>query len=75
MEELMTRIDRLTDQVTCLKEDLERANAVLRRENERLRSRLTEVTKERDILDKRVRLGTRRIETALGQLALLAEDK
>lgn len=70
----MIRIEGQVDRVVRRKSELERENAVLIRENERLRNRVAELSAERDLLDKRIRLSTRRIESAFGQLQLIAED-
>ncbi len=70
----MIRIEGQVGRLTRIKEDFARENTVLKRENERLRTRLTEITADRDILEKRVKLSTRRVETALTQLNLLSEE-
>lgn len=70
----MVRIEGQVGRLTRIKEDFSRENAVLKRENERLRARLAEITADRDILEKRVRFATRRVETALTQLNLLSEE-
>jgi len=70
----MSRVEGLTDKLVRAKEDLARQNVVLHRENDRLRNRLLEVTAERDRFEKRVKHSTRKLETALARLNLLAED-
>lgn len=70
----MVRIDRQVERLARRKDELARENAVLRGENARLRGRAAELCRERDILEKRVKRGTLRVETALSRLNLIAED-
>lgn len=74
MEELMVRIEGQVARLARRKEDLSRESAVLKRENERLRDRLAAVTSDRDKYEKRLRLGTRRVENAIARLNILSED-
>ena len=74
MEELMVRIEGQVARLARRKEELVRENAVLRRENDRIRERLSAVSGERDTFEKRLKLGTRRVEQAIGRLNLLSED-
>ena len=74
MDQLIGRVGGQIEGLIRRKEDLSRENVVLRRENDRLQSRLTEITAERDILEKRVKLSGRRVESALSRLNLMTEE-
>ncbi len=74
MEQLIVHIEGQVERLIRRKDDLTRDNSVLRRENERLRKRVAELTDERDLFDHRIRLSTRHVETALSRLKLLSED-
>lgn len=70
----MIRVEGQLDRLARRKDDLARENAVLRRENDRLRGLLAETSSERDTLSKRIKHSTRHVETALTRLNLLSED-
>lgn len=74
MEDLMIHIEDQVERLSRRKEDLARAAGVLRRENDRLRTQLSELTVQRDSLERRVRLSARRLEGALARLNHLSED-
>ncbi len=74
MEDLTIRIEEQVDELIRLKETRDRENTVLRRENERLRNTLSELTLERDTLAGRVKLSASHVENALTRLKHMTEE-
>ncbi|MBI4179857.1 hypothetical protein HY522_10605 [bacterium] len=74
MEELISRVEGQIERVLRRAEELSRENVVLRRETERLRSELAEVSEHRDGLERRVRVSQRHVDSALKRLSLLTDE-
>lgn len=74
MEDLLARVGDQIEKLMRVKDDAQRDNAVLRRENERLRAELAETSVRREDLEKRVRFSSRHVESALRRIRLLSED-